>query len=153
MFSIYTFIVLAVQQLPEPARNPCLPSPCGFNAVCNDINGIPSCTCLPEYQGLPPNCHPQCAINQDCPSDKACINQKCRDPCPGSCGQNAVCNVFSHVPACTCRQGFTGDPFSSCVLVPLIEGKKTLKKLMKIYFYNDYPHNRKLTSYYLYLFR
>lgn len=77
---------------------------------------------MPNYEGLPPNCKPECAINQDCPSNRACMNMKCQDPCPGSCGQNTVCNVYKHVPSCTCTQGFTGDPFISCVLLQPIEG-------------------------------
>lgn len=108
-------IVLEPQYTPEPYINPCLPNPCGPNSICRDINGGPSCTCMSEYIGIPPNCKPECAINQDCPSNMACLNMKCRDPCPGSCGQNAECTVFNHFPACTCINGFTGDPFTSCI--------------------------------------
>lgn len=45
-----------------------------------------------------------------------CVQNKCRDPCPGMCGQNAECAVVNHQPFCTCRTGFTGDPFSFCSL-------------------------------------
>lgn len=79
---------------------------------------------MPNYQGIPPNCRPECAINQDCPSNMACMNMKCRDPCPGSCGQNAMCVVFNHSPACSCPQGFEGDPFTRCVEIPPVMGKK-----------------------------
>lgn len=48
---------------------------------------------------------------------------KCKDPCPGSCGQNAVCTVFNHFPACTCTQGYTGDPFTRCVVIEQINGR------------------------------
>lgn len=127
-------VVLApVQQLPEPIGNPCVPNPCGPNSICREVNGSPSCTCMTNYQGQPPNCRPECAINQDCPSDKACINLKCRDPCPGSCGHNAVCSVFSHVPACTCSQGFTGDPFTSCTVIQQVEGEKRLFLIPLLY--------------------
>lgn len=44
---------------------------------------------------------------------------KCRDPCPGSCGQNADCTVFNHLPACTCANGYSGDPFSHCNIIAL----------------------------------
>jgi len=37
--------------------------------------------------------------------DKACIQQKCKDPCPGVCGSNARCSVYNHVPTCTCIEG------------------------------------------------
>lgn len=98
--------------------NPCYPSPCGPNSECRNANGVPSCSCLPNYFGVPPNCKPECTINQDCASNKACIRQKCMDPCPGSCGLNARCEVINHIPSCTCFDGYTGDSFSQCVIAP-----------------------------------
>ena len=68
--------------------------------------------------GSPFNCRPECQINADCPTDKACINRKCQDPCPGLCGVNAYCRVRNHVPICVCNPGYIGDPFSSCYLKP-----------------------------------
>lgn len=109
---------VAPQDTPVTPTNPCVPSPCGQNAQCQDRNGIPSCSCLPNYYGSPPNCRPECTINPDCPSNKACIRNKCQDPCPGVCGQNAHCNVFNHNPVCSCFDGYTGDPFSSCRPIP-----------------------------------
>lgn len=98
--------------------NPCIPSPCGPFSQCRDVGGSPSCSCLPEYQGAPPNCKPECSINAECASNLACIKEKCKDPCPGSCGIGAVCNVINHTPTCTCPDGYTGDSFVSCVLKP-----------------------------------
>lgn len=46
------------------------------------------------------------------------MNERCKDPCPGSCGNNALCNVVNHSPVCSCSHGFTGDPFSGCSLIP-----------------------------------
>jgi hypothetical protein len=94
--------------------NPCVPSPCGLNSYCRDIGGIPSCTCLPEFLGSPPNCRHECVINTDCSNDKACINMKCQNPCLGSCGLNALCSVIKHVPVCSCPSGYGGDPFTAC---------------------------------------
>lgn len=103
--------------------NPCQPSPCGTNAECRERNGAGSCVCLPEYIGNPyEGCRPECLINTDCPSNKACIRNKCQDPCPGTCGQNANCQVINHLPSCTCLPGFTGDPFRYCSL-PIQESK------------------------------
>lgn len=99
----------------EARKEVCQPSPCGPNSVCRDINSSPSCSCLPNYIGQPPNCRPECSINPDCPSTKACINNKCQDPCPGSCGTNAECNVISHTASCTCLSGYTGNAFVQCV--------------------------------------
>jgi hypothetical protein len=99
--------------LPTPV-NPCQPSPCGPNSVCRAVGDQPSCSCIPNYTGAPPNCRPECAVNTDCPSNLACITEKCRDPCPGSCGFNAECRVQNHIPICTCVAGFVGDPFTQC---------------------------------------
>lgn len=101
-------------------KNPCIPSPCGLNSQCREIGSTPSCSCLPEYVGSPPNCRPECVINQECPSNQACISQKCRDPCLGVCGSGALCQVINHTPSCICPQGFIGDPFSICSPKPLL---------------------------------
>lgn len=45
---------------------------------------------------------------------EACSNQKCRNPCVGTCGINALCNVNNHHPICRCQSGYTGDPFTRC---------------------------------------
>lgn len=94
--------------------NPCQPSPCGPNSQCREIGDAPSCSCLPEFVGTPPNCKPECISNTECPNHLACISQKCRDPCPGSCGQNSECKVLSHTPNCVCISGYVGNPFISC---------------------------------------
>lgn len=98
--------------------NPCVPSPCGPNSRCQVINESPSCSCLPEFLGSPPNCKPECISNSECSTHLACISQKCRDPCPGSCGPNSECRVISHTPMCVCSYGFVGDPFIQCVPKP-----------------------------------
>lgn len=99
--------------------NPCIPSPCGANAICKERNGAGSCACLPNYLGNPyEGCRPECVVNSDCPTNKACIRNKCMDPCPGTCGQFAHCQVIGHLPSCTCSIGYTGDPFTYCSLLP-----------------------------------
>lgn len=103
----------------EERPTPCAPSPCGANALCREQNGAGSCTCIEDYIGNPyEGCRPQCILNTDCPSNEACIGNKCKDPCPGTCGQNADCRVANHLPSCTCRPGFTGNPFSHCSAEP-----------------------------------
>lgn len=115
-------------QIPPPPpqydpvyTNPCVPSPCGPYSQCRDQNGYPSCSCLAEYIGSPPNCRSECTINAECPRDKACMKQKCQDPCAGSCGINALCNVINHTPICLCPDNYEGNPFESCRPKP-IEG-------------------------------
>lgn len=109
------FSQCTVQSAPTEQATPCIPSPCGANAVCREQNKAGSCTCLPDYIGNPyEGCRPECVLNSDCPSNRACIRNKCEDPCPGTCGQNADCQVVNHLPSCTCRLGYTGDPFRYC---------------------------------------
>lgn len=98
--------------------NPCSPSPCGPNSQCKELNGQAICSCLPEYIGSPPSCRPECVISSECNHDKACIGQKCKDPCPGMCGYNAHCQTINHSPICTCTTGYTGNPFSQCYQIP-----------------------------------
>ncbi|KAF2350556.1 EGF-like domain [Trinorchestia longiramus] len=100
----------------ERPVDPCNPSPCGPNSHCQvSYTGGHDCTCLPDYFGSPPDCRPQCVVSKDCPNDKACIKQKCRDPCPGVCGVEALCEVRDHNPICFCPKHLTGDPFTRCV--------------------------------------
>lgn len=104
---------------PEAAvpSNPCQPSPCGPNSQCKVTNGQSVCSCLPEYMGSPPNCRPECVVSTECALDKTCTNHKCVSPCPGPCGLNTDCKVINHSPICTCRNSFTGDPFSRCYVM------------------------------------
>lgn len=105
----------------EEPRNPCNPSPCGANAICRERNGAGSCACLPEYFGDPySGCRPECVQNDDCDRSRACINNKCQDPCPGACGINAECRVLNHGPNCNCFDGYTGDPHRSCALIEVV---------------------------------
>lgn len=104
----------------EEKRNPCSFNPCGVNAECRELNGAGSCRCLPEYYGDPHvECRPECVTNSDCPKHLSCSNQKCRDPCPGTCGLNAECNVVNHSPSCLCPTGYTGNPLLNCFIQPI----------------------------------
>ena len=98
---------------PRPT-NPCQPDPCGKYAQCRERGGVAACSCLPGYIGTPPNCRPECLIHSECSSNLACIDEKCRDPCPGACAANADCTVIKHNAVCQCRAGYEGDPFSGC---------------------------------------
>lgn len=50
----------------------------------------------------------------ECGHNKACRNGNCVNPCSGSCGPNANCDVRNHVAVCSCPAGYKGDPLSSC---------------------------------------
>lgn len=115
------------QYLPVP-RNPCEPSPCGPNSRCLiSHEGNAACSCLPGFKGSPPVCQPECIVSSECPLQQACINQRCADPCPGTCGNSARCKVLNHNPICSCDPGYEGDPFVSCVPIqkPPTEVEKT----------------------------
>lgn len=103
---------------PTTAVNPCVPSPCGPNSICQIKQGRPVCSCTANYIGSPPHCRPECVLNNDCPQDKACIREKCEDPCRNSCGANAECRVVSHAAHCNCLAGYQGDAFNGCTRVP-----------------------------------
>lgn len=109
---------LSATTFASPPTDPCVPSPCGPYSQCRVINNTPACSCLASYIGQPPNCRPECVIHADCPSNLACTNERCTDPCPGSCGLQANCYVINHNPVCTCSPGYTGNALVACQLEP-----------------------------------
>ncbi|XP_046673785.1 C-type lectin domain family 18 member B-like [Homalodisca vitripennis] len=89
--------------------DPC-PGPCAQNSSCRVHKHVPFCSCSPG-QIL----QTKCLENADCPLDRACIKQKCEDPCYNICnGNNTSCRVRNHIPYCTCKEGFYGDPLTAC---------------------------------------
>lgn len=100
----------------EAPPTPCTPNPCGPNSICRPINGQSVCSCMPDYNGSPPGCRPECTVSSECPPEKACVNKKCTNPCPGHCGLNANCRVINHSPICSCNIDFLGDPFTRCYI-------------------------------------
>lgn len=103
----YMFTVIQIE-------NPCHPSPCGPNSQCRPVNGQSVCSCIPGYIGSPPMCRPECVQSNECSLSQACLNQKCVDPCIGTCGIGAVCKVINHSPICRCPDRYDGNPFRSC---------------------------------------
>lgn len=96
-------------------RSPCSPNPCGLNSICREHNNQAVCSCVEGFRGSPPVCRPECVDSSECPLNQACFNQKCINPCLGTCGSFAECRVVSHNPICICPSGFTGDPFIRCI--------------------------------------
>ena len=105
-----------IKIVPRPPKDPCNPSPCGENTQCFVLDGGAICECMSDYVGDPlSSCKPECLLSTDCAYDKACINMKCKDPCPNACGTNAECRVGNnHNPICSCPAGYTGNPFEYC---------------------------------------
>ena len=104
----------------EETIDPCRPTPCGRYSECAVRYGnTAGCTCKIGYVGVPPNCRPECLVNPDCPSNRACKQEKCRDPCKGACASSANCQVISHRATCSCPAGTRGDPYSAgCTPIP-----------------------------------
>lgn len=114
-----------------PILHPCQPSPCGPYSNCREIDNHAVCSCKNNFIGIPPNCRPECYISSECIQNRACINQKCSDPCIDKCGTNAFCQVVNHNPICSCLSGYTGDPFNACVI-------KESKNLISMQVHIDY---------------
>lgn len=116
--------------------DPCVPTPCGPNSKCLQHDETAVCSCLPNYIGRAPNCRPECTTNSECARNLACINERCVNPCIGTCGSSATCNVYNHQASCTCLAGYTGDPFSSCSPIPSKQSSRFFvrfsKKLSKL---------------------
>lgn len=102
---------------PRQPENPCVPSPCGPNSQCRQINNQAVCSCSLGYIGSPPACRPECVVNSECALNLACINEKCVDPCPNTCGVEASCKTLNHNPICSCQNGYNGDPFVRCTRI------------------------------------
>lgn len=116
-YRIVILIIINILAPIEPSPTPCIPTPCGANAVCKERNGAGACLCIEGYFGDPYfECRPECVMNSDCPQNRACINNKCIDPCPGTCGINAECHTVHHSPLCTCFSGLIGNPLTECTL-------------------------------------
>lgn len=116
--------------LPEDV-DPCRPNPCGSNAICNKRNGAGSCICMQNYYGDPYiGCRPECIQNSDCPTDKACLNTKCVNPCIAACDRNAECRVINHSPFCSCLPGYTGNAQNGCHRTPDISKNSFFAKII-----------------------
>lgn len=99
-----------------PKTDPCYPTPCAHNTVCKTVRGTAVCECIPGFLGNPvgEGCRPECTLSSDCSKNKACVNSKCVDPCPGVCGFGAQCQTVNHNPICSCPSAMVGNPFVEC---------------------------------------
>lgn len=99
--------------------NPCLVNdPCGTNAECFVRNNQPECRCRSGYRGNPRDvCRiVGCLSNNECPSDKRCINEQCVNPClyENVCSPRAECLAQNHMAVCKCPPGLFGNPYIDC---------------------------------------
>lgn len=103
----------------EDKKITCGDNICGPNAECSQKGKIFKCVCRKDFYGDPiAGCQPECSINSECPSNKACVRNKCVNPCEENiCGNNAKCEVKNHRGVCTCLENYTGNPYLMCNLV------------------------------------
>lgn len=110
---------------PAPPTDPCNPNQCGPYSICKSSDPYrAACTCQPNYVGAPPNCRPECIRDSDCLNTQNCAQGRCRNPCNGACGVNALCTATNHQGICKCAPGFDGDPYTggcSIVSEPVLE--------------------------------
>lgn len=111
--------------------NPCiLGDPCARNAECYGSNHRSTCRCPSGYTGNPHDyCErAECHVDNDCPNNKACIQQHCIDPCSSianpPCAQNAICYSQNHAAGCICPPHLPeGNPMSYCLPPKVVIGK------------------------------
>nr|CAD7393327.1 unnamed protein product [Timema cristinae] len=105
--------------------SPCeVNSPCPLPSECRVYNHQPDCTCPAGYVGdTLQGCQKTditCSGDFDCPSQTACINGACVNPCTATkpCGVNALCKVLDTVPVrtmiCECQPGYQGNAAVQC---------------------------------------
>lgn len=113
---IFDWTFLAERPVYPNTTLPCTPNPCDPSSTCQVYGGeVAMCDpCSGPSGHYNPSCHPECLYNSDCPFNLACLNQKCVDSCPGSCGVGAQCVVVHHEPVCSCPQSLTGNPYEHC---------------------------------------
>ncbi|CAB4057393.1 unnamed protein product [Lepeophtheirus salmonis] len=99
----------------------CKPDPCGDGALCQpgtdrSGNSRPVCTCPQGYRGDPlTKCvRGECENDNECTSNQACFDFKCKDPCTDACGINSECRALNHGAICSCRSGYVGNPLEAC---------------------------------------
>ena len=113
--------------------NPCKRNnPCGLAQICDVIDHRILCTCENGFvMSLDNHCENKlgkelsCSLDIDCADETACMTGKCTDMCDDDpCGINAICRMKHKggdaMVTCTCDNGYVGNPFEECILMPRI---------------------------------
>lgn len=102
----------------------CNPLSCVSGAVCLGIQHKPVCECPPGTRGSPASgCRAAgCSSIDDCPSEMACFNGICKNPCSlaNVCDPSQECKPFNHTVECVCPPGFEGTPGVACTKVDVV---------------------------------
>lgn len=114
--------------------NPCADSanpPCAPNAICYVRDHATGCRC-PDYLPIgnplsycerprhPEAPEPECRLDSNCPSQLACLNEHCTNPCTAltPCSTTAKCSVLNSIPlrtmTCTCPEGWILNKEGEC---------------------------------------
>lgn len=123
----------ACDRLNRVCRPVCELDSCAETAVCQGKRHQPVCSCRPGTNGNPyVECsalrdptikEPECRVDADCPSQLACFNQKCANPCAKSdvCTPEQTCTVFDSLPLrtviCKCPIDMVTDATGRCVII------------------------------------
>lgn len=119
----------ACDRLNRVCRPVCDLDSCALTARCEGRHHQPVCNCQPGTTGNPyVECsgyreQPQCTVDSDCPSQLACINVHCENPCAKSdvCSPQQTCTVLDTLPLrtvmCRCPIDTTTDNAGRCVPV------------------------------------
>ena len=74
----------------------------------------------------------ECRKDADCPTNKACIDHSCVDPCKTNpCAPQAICTAANHIAVCTCPVGWAGNAHEECFQCK----SSSLYSFTKLYFY------------------
>ena len=97
------------------ASDLCRSESCHSSAQCDTVAGKALCTCPVDTVGDPytSGCRTNGTCpngNKDCPSEAACSNGRCINPCDGYCGPNTECRCTNHIPVCSCPPNFAPNP-------------------------------------------
>ena len=111
-------------------RNPCTEGSCPKGKRCQVLNHQPLCMCEKD-------CQPSvsiCLKDRGCPSDQACVNYKCENPCDfHSCPGLAPCIVQDHKPLCKfCPEGFIADENYGCLVAGILLTSQSTQSLICI---------------------
>ena len=108
--------------------SPCsIQNPCQAPAECTVIGHEVDCSCPPGFEGSKGTSCTKvqigCRSDSECPSQTACINRECINPCSVAdpCGRNAKCQVLDTLPVrtmvCVCITGYQGNAAIECTPV------------------------------------